>query len=390
MELQRETAADCFTFSRMNVERKQDAVHVVSGRNAVLRLRERLAAFSECCGQSGAMDDLGYFLGKPGALPRVPHLLLIGAGAADERLQPGGTVGAALVYEQRIGVFGLGAYATNDRSGRSTVLARPEDRTFVAAVAARKLLRNGAHLALMSFRAGDPGAAGVVVEQVMAGGLSTGSRDARWGWRTRVVPEYLPLSATFDETLARVGARTRRNLRYYRRKAESELGATFVPEVRITREELLEFNRYCMYAVPSRVAGWRYDSLKELEQPIFAGMRDGRGRWLSLLGGRRSAGRSEILWQMNRGGFGPYSLGTAMRAYFLEHEIAHGSRRMYTEGGTPHTMRHSFVPETLVDLAVQRTSRVAQAMRAAARRFITPDNELSRMLEATDVEWHPS
>ena len=51
------------------------------------------------------------------------------------------------------------------------------------------------------------------------------------------------------------------------------------------------------------------------------GMKDAQGRWLSMLGGRRYLDRSEILWQMNRDGLGAYSLGTAMRAYFIEHEM---------------------------------------------------------------------
>jgi hypothetical protein len=119
------------------------------------------------------------------------------------------------------------------------------------------------------------------------------------------------------------------------------------------------------------------------------GMKDRNGEWLSLLGGRRYLERSEILWQMNRDGFAHYSLGTAMRTYFLEHEIEHGSRRMYTEGGTPHSMRFSFVEENLVDLAVRRNTVAAKVMQMVARRYIRPDNELSHMLDAPDLQWRP-
>jgi hypothetical protein len=183
--------------------------------------------------------------------------------------------------------------------------------------------------------------------------------------------------------------RTRRNLRYYRRKVEADLGGVFVPQVKASRDEVLAFNRHCMYAVPAQVAGWRYDSLKELSQPIFMGMKDRNGEWLSLLGGRRYLDRSEILWQMNRDGLATYSLGTAMRSYCIEHEIEQGARRLYTEGGTAHAMRFSFVEEGLTDLTVVRRTLAAKAMRKLAQRYISPDNELSKMLSATGLDWQP-
>lgn len=108
---------------------------------------------------------------------------------------------------------------------------------------------------------------------------------------------------------------------------------------------------------------------------------------MSLLGGRRYLNRSEILWQMNRAGMEEYSLGTAMRCYFLEHEIARGSQRAYAEGGTGHSMSHSFVRERVTDLVVKRDSLASRVMQMLARRYIPPDNELSRMLHSQDLEW---
>ena len=209
----------------------------------------------------------------------------------------------------------------------------------------------------MSFRAEDGPAA--------VGAALSASRDrvtARWSTRERVIPGYLELLPTYDATLARVGVRTRRNLRYYRRRAETDLGCVFLPQVQASREELLSFNSECMYGVAAKVAGWRYDSLKELSGPVFMGVKDREGRWLSMLGGRRYLNRSEILWQLNRDGLAAYSLGTVMRSYFIENEIGQGSRRLYAEGGTPHTIRFSFVPENLTDLIVVRQTLAAKAM----------------------------
>ncbi len=367
----------------------QPVVHFVTGRERVLRLSHQLRDFSARCGQSDAMHDIAYFLSKPGAFPRVPHLLLVSrTGEMDvERPNLDDLLGLLLIFEQRVSGFGAGAFATNDRSGRSTLIALPPCRSLVAALASRALLDRGAQLILMSFRGEEEThGAGAQPPLLIA---TRGKGVARWARRERTIPGYLPLSATFDATMATMGQRTRRNLRYYRRRAESVLGCEFLAQVEVSREDVIRFNRECMYAAPADVAGWRYDSLQELAAPVFMGLRHRDGRWLSMLGGRRYMDRSEILWQMNRDGFSTHSLGTVMRSYFIEHEIALGSRRLYTEGGTPHSIKFSFVEENLTDLVVVRRTWVAKAMQLVAQRYIKPDNELSHMLSVRGLEWLP-
>ena len=135
-----------------------------------------------------------------------------------------------------------------------------------------------------------------------------------------------------------------------------------------------------MYAVPAKVATWRYHSLKDVGTPLFMGIRDRDGRWLSLLGGRRHHDGTEILWQMNRNGLSAYSLSIVMRSYFMEHEISHGMTKLYMEGGTAHPMRFSFVNDKVKDLVVVRRSRLGVVVPALAQLFIKPDNELALML----------
>jgi hypothetical protein len=337
------------------------------------------------------MDDIAYFLTKPGALPRIPNLLLVARRAELDWNRPklDELLGALLIFEQDILGIGVGAYATNDRSGRSTLIALRSNRSRVVALASRALLERGAHLVMMSFRATDEAGSCASIPTPLLEVAEHGKVVGRWAQRKRTIPGYLPLSTTFDATLAKIGQRTRSNLRYYRRRAEADMGCVFLPQIEATRKEVLRFNRQCMYAVPASVAGWRYDSLKDLKEPVFMGIKDREGRWLSVLGGRRYGDRSEILWQMNRSGHATSSLGTVMRSYYIEHEIAHGSRRMYIEGGTPHPIKFSFVPEELTDLVVMRPTLIAKAMQMVARRWIEPDNELSHMLDANDLEWQP-
>lgn len=356
----------------------QPHVHIVSGRKAILALSDLLLRFAERCDQSGAMEDMTYFLAKPGFLKRVPRLMLI---AKSSELSPESLLGALLLFEYHVAGCGTGLYTTNDRSGRNTLVAPPGLRSQIAHFATQTLLKRGAHVAMITFR--EEPAELVTIPTYLPPRVSS-----HWASRTREIAEYLPLETTFDATLARMGQRTRSNMRYYRRRAEKELGCTFIPIAELTRLDFLAFNRECMFAVPEAVAAWRYDSLQELSHPLLMGMRDAEGRWLSIVGGRRFRAGSELLWQMNRDGLPLYSLSLVMRSYFMEHEIAAGSARFYIEGGTSHPIRHSFTTESLTDLAATRRSPVAYAVRKLARHVIPSDNELAKMFADADLVWH--
>ena len=368
-------------------------VHLVCGTEPILRMRSMLLEFSERCGQPGTMEDLPYFLSKPGLLERVPYLFLLvkRQDLRPDELAVDDLLGALILYEFRVLGQGLRAFASNDRSGRGTLLALPPLRMKMAGLVSRALLDRGAQMIMLSFRRGG-GGSDIESERVGTGLFevpgSSSSIRAAWARREREIAGYLPLLESYDATLATMGQRTRRNLRYYRRRAETQLGCTLVSPVAIGRAEFLAFNRECMYPVRDQVALWRLNVMRELNGPVMLGLQDKDGRWLSLLGGRRNRDRTEILWQMNRDGLSSHSLSTVMRSWLIEHEIAHGMRRLYFEGGTAHSVNHSCVREELTDLVVVRRSWVASMMKRFARHRVYPDNELALVLKDENIPWY--
>ena len=340
------------TSSTRAPERSGNTLHTVSGVEAILGMRDLLIEFSLRCDQAGTMEDLHYFLTKPGLMKRTPKLLLVSR-HADRRLEEirvDDLVGALLVYE--FALMGVRAFATNDRSGRGTLLAPAMHRAEVASIAAKALLEGGAQLVLLSFQTG------LSEGQISGGGfdLSGCSMKIKWTHRERTLDGYLPLEPTYDGTRARLGQKTRSHMRYYRRRAESQLGCRFVAAVTMGREEYVALNRLCMFRVSNKVAEWRFDSQKTLCDPVMFGLKGESGEWLSIVGGRRFYDRTEVLWQMNRDGYPTHSLATVMRSYYLEHEIGEGKKRFYVEGGTKHSIHHSFAKEQLIDFVAVRQS----------------------------------
>ncbi len=365
-------------------------LRVLRGRHAILALQPVLADLAARCDLAGEADNLAYFLSTPEALKKTPYLLLAG----DSEHRP---ASAVLVFEHRLGLLASRVFTTADISGRRSVLAAPEHRAQTAAFAARTLLERSAHMVHITFSETHSGARLAHPEsdsqrtaeaQIALELRPTGGRSRReWTFAEREIPLYLPLRETYDQTLARIGKRTRTHLRYYRRRSELDLGATFVPDARLTLKEFLAFNRECMYAVPKELAAWRYCSFAKLSGGVLRGVRDDQGRWLSLVGMRRQNQFAEIDWQMNRNALPTYSLSTVMRSYLIEHEIAEGSTRLYFEGGTWQPIVHSFANERLGELSVRRGSRYARLLARYAHRVFPRRNHLGQTLANRDISW---
>ncbi len=350
-----------------------------------------LADLAARCDQAGEADNLAYFLSTPDALKKTPYLLL--SGNLEHR-----PVSAVLLFEHRLGPLASRVFSTGDISGRRSVFAAPEHRAQAAALAARSLLERGAHMVHLTFsethsgagilrEKNDPqlaAAAQIALELRFAGGRVR----REWTFADREVPLYLPLLETYDKTLARIGKRTRTHLRYYRRRSELDLGATFVPEAQLTLEEFLAFNRACMYAVPQKLAAGRFHSFASLSGGVLRGVRDGQGQWLSLVGIRRQNGFAEIDWQMNRDALPAYSLSTTMRSYLIEHEIGEGSTRLYFEGGTWQPIVHSFASERLGELSVRRDSYYTRMLARYASRIFPSRNYLGQTLVNREIIWN--
>src|SRR6267378_4097977 len=132
-------------------------IHIVRGCDSILRLQPVLADLSVKCGQPGVMDDVGYFLSKPGTLRRVPHLMLFSKTAVIdlERVTAEDLVGAVLLYRYMVLGCGIGMFSTNDRSGRGTLVAPSALRSTLAEMATRSLMDQGVLAVLISFREGD-------------------------------------------------------------------------------------------------------------------------------------------------------------------------------------------------------------------------------------------
>jgi hypothetical protein len=322
------------------------------------------------------MDDQRYFLSWLENRGKTPWLIT-SVEKDSERLNA-----AILMYEHRFAGYGLRILAAFDETGRRSLVAPEVDSTDFAVDTCHKLLREGAQCILITFRHEEPQ---LDPERIAA--LGSGGMRLRWASREKELAGYLPLLDSLDETLAPMGMKTRKHMRYYMRRSAKELGAEFVATPMITLEEFLELNNASAYRATDEVARWRYNSFSTIKDPVLYGLRGGDGRWLSVIGGLHAGDYMELYWQMNREELKQYSIGTAMRAFMIEHEIARGTKRLYIEGGTSHTMSNAFVRERCIDLVLMRDHAASRAIPVMVKKFVPKENPLYEFLEHPELEW---
>jgi hypothetical protein len=307
------------------------------------------------------MNWLGYFLAASSFKGKNPCLVLImepGATASSLRLED--VHAAVLLFEYRVLGMPTGTFSTDDWAGFRTVIAPEAEREAMSAMAADAMLERGAQLVLISY-GHPPRSASAVVPSI--------NQPARWASRTRPVAMTLLLEPTLKATLAKLGKSTRFNLGYYRRRLNAVMPCELIADVRglLQEDELESLNRASLNPVQPREFRLQYESACNLPGGFLLGLRNDQGQWLSLIGGWRQGGVTVLHWQMNAAGYEKLSIGTAMRSYFVEHEVQRGARRLTYYGGTPHSLGNSFARGEVTDLIVRRSSVRAAALQGVAR-----------------------
>lgn len=344
------------------------------GREAILSQHDTLQHFAASTGQPTAMHGMLFALDHEYTRGKTPHLVCIVGGStshpdASPALQPDTLLGVVLFFEYRIGRWNTALFATGDSTGLRTVLAAPELRAQVAATAASYLLQRG-HIVLATFRQHD--SALPCIEFIPTPG-------ALWCVRVREVYDRLLLCPTYDGTLATLGKRTRTHLRYYRQKTQAQTDCVFIPTaaVHIQPSELAALNAGSLEPIRQHNFDLQFNSAASSPGGFVCGLRAADGRWLCLAGGWRQGSTSLLQWQMNTQGFPSLSLGTAMRAFLIEHETAIGTAELRFHGGTAHSIHHAFQREYAVDLLLRRPGLLTSLLVASIPHLVERTSALA-------------
>jgi hypothetical protein len=319
-------------------------VDVLRGEERIRRYEPEIQELRQRVGLlQNPLLSLDFFLGRVKLFPgNQPVVLLV---RSPERLEA-----AVYLYEKRWLGLPTGYFRSFDHfTGESCVVGPEHSRLALLQVAFYRLFERmqvRVAWATVGLNAAEP-----IID----------SQQRRYRSRFEVSSHRrehrLLLAKSFEETLAGFGQHTRRNLRYYRRRAEKDLNAVFCSELSSAQGEqaLEQLSQSAFQPFPISLAEWRkMDGLLRTQPGFFAiGLRSGE-QWLSYLVGMRSGDRTYVLMQLNHNGFSRYSLSTVLRSYFFEHEITRGQTEIKFVNGTCALFQRVCEPDTCVTVSARR------------------------------------
>ena len=276
-----------------------------------------------------------------------------------------------LVFFRRTHGVPIGLAKAGNLGGQGGVIAAATDRAAAMETAARVLLKNFlAHTVVLST---------LWTDQTVPGPNLPVS-GVRGQWHFREVRLRLDLSEGPEATMARLGQKMRRNLRYYRRRAESELGCRFLPEMTSEQRSqavgaLFDKGRYPTGADRA----WRLEAALQATPGHFAmGLQNAGGDWLSYITGWRGTDGTYIEWQLNDDRDESASISTVMRSYLLEHEMARASPAIIFVGETSPFWSRICEPNVCGDLLATRKGIIGGLAQQAACR-ISPKGQVAKL-----------
>ena len=342
---------------------------VFVGERQAVAIAPSVQRLRQVCGMDADMTtDMSWFISRTLLWGNDPVVVLLDL--------DGQLTAAALFYHRRHRGFPTGVIKGGIRSGDGSVIAPPGLRTEALQAAMAKVLTlPWVHTVLASLRSAEGPDRAAAALQAQA--------KVNSAWRVREVGTHLSLEGGFEGFLSRQRPRSRRNYRYFRRRAEKELGLVFVPS--LTQAEAVQaveaLHGASMFPVPHARAVRLEAAIRSTPGYFAMGVRDMAGQWLSYMSGWRQPDGTYVEWQLNNSKFEAASLSTVMRTYFLEHEASRGVPQIVFVGGTSPALGRYCAPSQCYDALIIRGGLCGFIVKALVTRFC-PQTEIALRLRA--------
>jgi hypothetical protein len=323
---------------------------VICSREEILSLEQ--SALDLFRGRSSTLTP-SFFLASLAGMAWTPRVVVVRDSV--------GIVGVVYAKERRIGGFRTGLVYADAILGGMVVSERGSEEL---------VFRRGVSTLLTT-----PGIRGLRIS-VPQGGFETAAAHAiAVTLRTDISQTplenhtVLPFPSLYSDFVDRLRSKTRRNFRYYRRRAEAA-GLRYVQEM-----ELSEFSRAAACLLEKSVTGADKDGitralamLSRVRAPLLAGLQTQNGEWVSILGGWCEGDQAILFFQMNDDrDRAADSLCVVLRGYLIEQLIARGIGSLLFWAGAGHPYSQYCHPVPAVALYLDRRGPLWRACRFLVR-----------------------
>ena len=324
------------------------------------------------------LDALRARMGYRDDMTTSPQRLLLWAAISAElpvvvTLQRSGEFyGIVLMTIRRWRGIPIGFAHAGNLAGQGGVVAAPADRRAALEMAARTLLRTYlVHTVLVSVLQTHP-----ALPDIRSAAIGIHGQ-----WHFREIRIRLSLAGGLPAVFNALSYKMRRNVRYYRKRADEELGLQLVSDMTTCqrRSAVMALHGGGPYPVDTKKAEKIDVALQKIPGCFAMGLQDRAGNWISYITGWRAAGATYVDWQLNSGGHANASISTVMRAYLLEHEVDIGSDAIIFVGLTNPFWARACEVQTCADLAATRGGLLGAMTRRLAVR-VSPNGRVAALL----------
>jgi hypothetical protein len=283
--------------------------------------------------------------------------------------------GVLYTYEKRVCGLRTGFVFGGDQMGRGLLLCAPEREREMLTAGCNFLMENGIHAMRLDWTP-------------QRTPLDSPPRLQKRSARVKMIADprlegdWLSLRPDYDQFLAQLGPHTRRNLRYYRRKAEAA-GLTY--SGRLAQDEfdaaMHGLNKLADYPMDPEYVARDKRYMAAFGTPVIAGLRSPGGEFVSLLTGYTAGNHLHILTQLNREGepLRKLSLSIVLRGYLIEDFIQRGFTAVHFFQGSSPMLGRFCAPVELQHISIdnwsvlmtpfkQMCSSLAEVLRRRGRR----------------------
>lgn len=345
-------------------------MEVLVGERSILAAATALERIRQQSGQGADVPtSISWFLRHAARSNALPVVVMARDGVAP---------GAVLLHGRKAFGVPLGVLKGGSLCGRGSVIGSESRQPALVEAAVRRLFHT-------------PLAHTVVVTLLRSDHAAVSHADpAEPGlWRMRTTRNSLSLVDGIDGLMSKFSAKMRRNFRYYRLRAERDLGCVFLPQLspEQARQAVAAMHGQGAHRVSLSSALQREAALRVVPGSFTMGLTSRSGQWLSLLAGWRRPEASYIEWQINSDASGAASISTAMRNYWLHHEIDLGTSQVVFVGETTPAWSRACAPQVCGDLLATRLGLTGAAVREISRR-VSPAGKVSQLREQPGTSFY--
>jgi len=311
-------------------------------RQSITKLRHSLSS------ESDVLTDPIHFLTEADSTRR-PHAVACWMG--DDLI--------GILFANSYHMLGIptGYASSGDFTGRGSLLARPEHKPLIIEAAVRCLMRNGVHSLRLRIDSAAPMAAVFPDCHVQQ-------------FTDRVPGDRLALPDTYDGFLSTLGKHTRRNIRYYTRRA---IAAGIVFDSQASDDDYtaaIDRLNHVADFPDTELELQRAKRLLALHGGSRFLLRDRSGEAIAALSGFSKEARFYLFAQLNDGQLRNLSLSLVLRGWVIDHLIATGHTELQFMGSSSRGLGRFCAPLDHCTLFIDRRRSITALFKMLVSRAI--------------------